>query len=371
MYTLVPSLRFKLLCCFLLLGAVGISFSNPNRFLSLIAAPATDTVNACGTSTILSTTTIPGYSNPIWNDGSTGTSLTVNSSGDYWWQVTGTNIVTNGDFSASTSSSATRGFTSSYTYRSTSYNCSGCCCGVLSIEGTYSITTDPNNIHTNFTSFGDHTSGSGKMLVVNGASTANVTVWTQNITVVPNTDYVFSAWATSVNPQNPAMLQFSINGSPLGGTINPTSVDGNWQYFTTVWNSGTNSGTLPIALVNQNIATNGNDFAIDDIVFAPVYRKNIHVVLNPIPVLALTGPNSACGTYDLSKTIVGYAPTTYTYVFKDSGGNIITPANASAISQSGTYTITEQNKTTGCTSLPVQTTVTISPNPVKPGISSL
>jgi hypothetical protein len=367
MCSLILSRKIKLLCCLLLLGAAGVSFRSTNTIISLITAPSTDTVNVCGTSTTLNTTTVPGYANPTWNDGTAGTSLNVNSSGDYWWQVTGTSVVTNGDFSAATTNSSTRGFTSSYTYRSTSYNCSGCCCGVLSIEGTYSITTDPQNIHTNFTSFGDHTSGTGKMLVVNGASTANVTVWTQNISVVPNTDYVFSAWATSVNPQNPAMLQFSINGVPLGGTINPSSVDGDWQYFTTTWNSGINSGTLPIALVNQNIATNGNDFAIDDIVFAPVYRQNIHVVLHPVPVLALTGPHTACGSYDLTQTIVGYDTSTYNYFFKDSGGNTVTPP----VSQSGTYTITEQNKATGCTSLPVQTTITISPNPVKPGISSL
>ncbi|MES2810299.1 MAG: hypothetical protein V4619_16820, partial [Bacteroidota bacterium] len=110
---------------------------------------------------------------------------------------------------------------------------------------------------------------------------------------------------TSVHPTNPAQLQFSINGSPLGSTINPSTTTGSWQYFTTTWNSGNFSGSLPIALVNQNIATSGNDFAVDDIVFAPVYRKNLFVVFNPVPVLTLNGPNTACGTYDLSKTIVG------------------------------------------------------------------
>ncbi|MES2810300.1 MAG: hypothetical protein V4619_16825, partial [Bacteroidota bacterium] len=129
-----------------------------------------------------------GYNNPIWNNGTAGNSLTVSTGGDYWWQVTGTNAVTNGDFSAATTNSNTRGFTSAYTYKSTSSNCNNCCCGVLSAEGTYTITTNPSTIHTNFSSFGDHTTGSGNMLIVNGAATANTTVWTQNITVQPNTD---------------------------------------------------------------------------------------------------------------------------------------------------------------------------------------
>jgi hypothetical protein len=369
MCALLPLRKINLLFSFLLLGVAGFSFTEINAPFSPLIVVPTDTVTVCGTSTTLNTTTVPGYANPTWNDGSTGTSLTVNSSGDYWWQVTGTNIVVNGNFSAANpNTAANRGFTSSYTYiKNNSSPCGSCCCGILSIEGTYTITTNPRNVHTNFTSMVDHTNGSGNMLVVNGASVANTTVWTQNITVTANTDYVFSTWVASVNPQNPAQLQFSINGSPLGSTINASAVDGVWQYYTTTWNSGSNNGTFPIALVNQNIATNGNDFAVDDIVFAPVYRKNIHVVLNPIPVLALTGPHAACGSYDLTQTIVGYDTGIYNYFFKDSNGNTVTPP----VSQSGTYTITEQNKTTGCTSLPVQTTVTIKPNPPKPGISSL
>jgi hypothetical protein len=97
----------------------------------------------------------------------------------------------------------------------------------------------------------------------------------------------------------------------------------------------------------------------------------VTVTINPIPVLALTSPPAQCGgTYDLTQVIVGgYDPTTYNYVFKDPSGNVITLANAQAITQSGTYTITEQNKITGCTSPPQPTTVTINPNPPKPDIT--
>lgn len=353
---------------FVLLGAIGLSFSGLNASRIFVNAVAADTVQACGTSTVLNTSTVAGYSNPIWNNGSTATSMTVTSSGDYWWQLTGTSVVANGDFSAT--SSTTRGFTSAYAYKSSTSICFLCCCGVLSVEGTYSIDTNPHNLHSNFATMGDHTTGTGNMLIVNGASVANTTVWAENINVQANTDYVFSVWIASVNPQAPAQLQFSIDGVPLGSTITASTTTGVWQYFTTTWNSGTRSGSLPIALVNQNLASSGNDFAVDDIVFAPVYRKNIHVVLNPLPVLNLTGPNSACGTYDLIKTIAGYDPGTYTYVFKDNSGNVISNINATAITQSGTYTITAQNKQTGCTSAPAQTTVTITPNPPKPGIAS-
>src|SRR4051794_28863283 len=96
---MLPRKIKNILFSFLLLGVVGLSFTKFNSPLKLIIAPATDTtVIVCGTSTTLHTKTVTGYSNPTWNNGTTGTSLTVNSSGDYWWQVTGANIVTNGDF---------------------------------------------------------------------------------------------------------------------------------------------------------------------------------------------------------------------------------------------------------------------------------
>lgn len=336
----------------------------PRVLTNLIRPNGTDTtINVCGTSAVLNAQNITGYSNPSWNDGSTGMSKTVTASGTYWWQETGTNVVTNGDFSSGNSS-----FTSSYTYMTTTSSCPTCCCGKLSLEGTYTVGTNPNTYHTNFTSFGDHTSGSGNMLIVNGASTTGVTVWKENIPIIPNTDYVFSVWATSANQASPAILNFSINGSALG-TISLSSAvsDGTWQYFTTTWNSGSTSGTVPIALVNQNTAAGGNDFAVDDIVFAPVYRRNMIVNLNPIPVLSLTGAQSACGGYDLTKTINGYDTSTYTYIFEDNLGNVIT----NAVTQSGTYTIIEQNKVTGCQSAPKTVTITITPPPIKPGITSL
>lgn len=334
----------------------------------LLAQVPTINVSDCGTSTTLTSTTIPGYSNLIWDNGSTASSRTVNSSGAYWWQVTGANVVSNGSFS-----SGNTGFTSQYAYRAVGDGGANGCCGVLSAEGVYAVNTNPRNVHTSFSSFVDHTSGSGGMLIVNGSPINNVTVWAQNITVIANTDYVFSVWVTSASPANPAQLQFSINGSQLGTTIVPAAVaNGTWQYFTTTWNSGSVSGNnIPIALVNKNIVANGNDFAIDDIVFAPVYRQNINVTLNPIPVLTLTATGEDCGAYDLTESIVGYDNVTYEYAFKDSLGNIITPANASAIVQSGVYTITAKNRVTGCTSLPKQTTVTINPNPQKPGISPI
>jgi len=118
-------------------------------------------------------------------------------------------------------------------------------------------------------------------MVVNGASVANVTVWSEAVSVQSNTTYVFSVWAASVTSTSPGILNFSINGVQLGN-ITLTSSLGIWKNFTVRWSSGSNT-TATIGIVNQNTASTGNDFALDDISFAPVCRKNFTVNLYPNP----------------------------------------------------------------------------------------
>jgi len=242
-----------------------------------ITAPTTvctlqdTTISKCATSLTLNVD--PGYTNYTWNNGSTSTSTTVTTSGTYWWETIkyDQNAVVNGDFE--TTPNHYSGFTSSYTKNTTS----------LVAEGTYAVVKNPNSVHPQFAAINDHTKGDGTgyMMVVNGASVANVTVWSENIGVQANTTYVFSIWGTSVNSQSPGTLDFSINGTQLGN-IQLTSTTGQWLNFTVRWNSGSNTSAT-IGIVNQNIASSGNDFALDDIVFAPVCRKNITVNLYPNP----------------------------------------------------------------------------------------
>jgi hypothetical protein len=236
---------------------------------------ADEVVTQCGSSVVLHTD--PGISNWTWLDGSVDVDMTVTHSGQYWYQFIDMtrNTVTNGDFTSGNS-----GFTSDYTY--ISQNGSTGPYGALSAEGYYSTSTSPKNTHTSFAAFGDHTTGSGKMMVLNGSPTINAKVWGQSITVEPNTSYIFSIWAASAHPSNPAKLTFSINGSQLG-IIQLTTTTGLWTNFTVQWTSGS-STTAAIGIVNQNTIASGNDFALDDIVFAPICRKYYDVTLIPNPI---------------------------------------------------------------------------------------
>jgi gliding motility-associated-like protein len=210
---------------------------------------------------------------------STNTLNTVATTGitdiTYYLTISGlfkNNSVVNGNFSAGNT-----GFSSGYVLGT------GGAWGQLTNEGTYAVSTNPQLTHTNFASFGDHTSGTGNMLVVNGSGQANTSVWCQTIAVTPNTVYDFSTWGATCVSSSPGILQFSINGIQLGSPFTLPATTGTWSQFFTTWNSGT-ATSATICIVNQNTATSGNDFALDDIEFRAHCTQTDSVVIRLHPV---------------------------------------------------------------------------------------
>ncbi|WP_374163477.1 hypothetical protein [Arcticibacter sp. MXS-1] len=228
-----------------------------------------ETISKCSSSLELKVDS--GKSGYYWSTGSQSPSITVTQSGTYWWEYVdmSRNAVKNGSFSE-----GKQGFASGYDYRASQPN-------ALFDEGTYAITNDPRSVHNQFATFSDHTNGAGLMMVVNGAVTAGVKVWSQDIVVEPFSTYVFSIWAASTVSMNPGFLKFSINGKSVGD-ISLSSSTGSWKEFKINWSSESNTAAS-IAIVNQRIDQGGNDFALDDIVFAPVCRKtyNVSLFANP------------------------------------------------------------------------------------------
>ncbi len=165
--------------------------------------------------------------------------------------VTGwANLTVNGDFEAGNT-----GFNSGYSYSLTD----------TTPPGTYTVGTDPHNTHGSAASYGDHTTGLGNMLVVNGSTTPGVTVWEQSVAVTPGADYTLSYWVSSWHNNVPARVETLINGVSVGTDIAPLTV-GQWSQVSHVWNAGANS-LATIRFVDNELAYSGNDFAIDDISF--------------------------------------------------------------------------------------------------------
>lgn len=168
-------------------------------------------------------------------------------------------LVVNGNFSQ-----GNQFFTSEYTDSVSVWN-----------GGTYSINTSPQNVHPGFSACNDHTTGSSQMMVVNGASTANVVIWEQTIPVTPNTEYEYSTWVINAlaNAVNLPELQFSINDQLIGPVFTSSPLVCEWTQFFTTWHSDT-STTATIKIINQSVYSVGNDFAIDDISFKAICRAS-------------------------------------------------------------------------------------------------
>ncbi len=209
---------------------------------------------------------------------SVNTTYTLNA------QVTGTNLVVNGDFSAGNS-----GFSSDYIHAFPNLT-----------EAQYWVGSNPSSWNGALNNCGDHTSGTGNMMTVNGSPVQGARIWSQTISVLPNTNYVFSTWLQSLNNVNAASLQFSINHVNLGNSIIAGSTACEWNEFSARWNSGMNT-TAVITIVNNNTLAAGNDFALDDIFFGTVSTKtdSFTITLSGLcDTIALDGPDKICSPAD-------------------------------------------------------------------------
>jgi hypothetical protein len=157
------------------------------------------------------------------------------------------NLIGNGDFEA-----GDVGFTSDYQSAAMDGG-----------PGFYSVVTDPRNFNIDATSYGDHTSGSGFMLAVDGAMMPDQVVWSETVSVTPNTRYTFAIWVSSWYPLSPAELDFRFNDQSIGTFTAPQHA-GVWREFETAWTSGSDPSVM-IRIIDNNTQFSGNDFALDDI----------------------------------------------------------------------------------------------------------
>jgi PKD repeat protein len=194
-------------------------------FGSTIQLLATPSLNFCWSpSNYLSN---PALSNPT-------TSTPQNNTYYYNTEIRGNNLIKNSDFGQ-----GNIGFISDYLYSPLT--------GVP--EGVYYVGDDILLWHPTMKPCKDHTTGNGKMLLVNGATIADVTVWEETVTVQPNTNYEFSTWLQHITSVNPAKLQFSINGIPIGYIFQANINSCIWDRFYTTWNSGNNNSAV-ISIIN-------------------------------------------------------------------------------------------------------------------------
>ena len=189
----------------------------------------------------------------------------------------------NGDFEAGFT-----GFSSSYGFSP----------GNIFPAASFDVTSNPRNAHGSAASYGDHTTGGGLMMAVNGAAAPGVDVWAVQVPVLPGTEYRFTAWVSSWFPQSPAVLDFLVNDVSVG-IFTASSATGLWQPFTATWNSEGESQAV-LRVVDLNTAPFGNDFALDDLSFVPLGGEDAVAALR-----VGSGAKNCDGEYELPIEVEG------------------------------------------------------------------
>jgi gliding motility-associated-like protein len=152
-------------------------------------------------------------------------------------------------------------------------------------EGEYFVGANPHGWNQSMLPCGDHTSGNGNMMMVNSSPVAGVNIWTQKVDVQLNTDYILCSWLQSITSSNVAVLQFFINGVPLGNAVTAGATCA-WQQLQRTWYSDSSTVAI-ISVVNQNTLLWSNDFALDDISFIPItiLRDSVTITVNSNPMV--------------------------------------------------------------------------------------
>lgn len=297
------------------------------------------------------TETVPSGSNPTVSP-TTNTTYTVNST-----TTSSDNLIYNGDFFL-----GNIGFTSDYTYYAVNSS---------NLQKAYGVVTNPNAWELGFATCGDRTTGTGNMMVVDGSTSngGNDKVWCQTVPVTPGQNYTFSYWKQTVALPSPAVIDVVINGVSLGTDSAPNTLCSTsptpWIEKTHSWNSGV-STTAEICLYNRNIASSGNDFALDNLTFSrsstcvlPPASVTVNVTTNV--TLQINDPAAVClpGTVDITTAAVTAGSTAGLVLsYWTDAAATIPLANPSAINISGIYYI---KGTSGTCSVIRPVTVTLTP----------
>lgn len=251
------------------------------------------------------------------------------------------NLITNGDFEQGNGI----GFTSNYNYI-TAPN---------SAQKNYGIVNSPISINGGFSNACvDHTSGTGKMMVVDGSFSNQDKIWEQSpgggISIVQGKKYIFSYWIQTVSTGgNLADIEVRFNNTVLvpvsGSTVAPSSVCG-WSKVTYEWTA--TGGTAQIWLYDKTTTAIGNDFALDDL--------SLTAIPDPLSINYGVINPSCPGTNDGYITVYA-AGGTPPYTYSLNGGSFTSSNIFSGLGASANNFVSVQDA-----ALP--TAATVSTNPI-------
>ncbi len=250
--------------------------------------------------------------------------------------LSGINLIVNGNFESGNSN-----FYSQYIYGS-------------DVAGKYLITNNPKEFYNGFAACGDHTTGWGNMMVLDGSALPNQKVWCQEIEVTQNTTYAFSAWFQNVCATclwGEPIIDFRANGESLG--IVQKSGDGCiWEKFSSYWNSGNNL-TAEFCLFTHELDPIGNDFAIDDIevLASCIMTDEVEVKFDDISAdFEFSSLTCDVSEVNLFSKPTGTDISNVSYSWSSTDGRIIQGQNSAMplVQGDGVYNLIITNENTSC-----------------------
>ncbi len=215
----------------------------------------------------------------------------------------GINPLINFDFE-----SGNTNFTTSYSPNNatatctTGANCNGqYLCGQGYAIGNSATPCNPTwsaNIH-------DHTTGVGKMMLIDFPASGSQDIWCQNINLLAGTNYCFGAYYINLMPlgntTGEPTFEYTLNGTTVATTPAIPATE-QWEFSGFDFNSGL-GGNVTLCIRNANAGAIGFDAAIDDInlreitmgtppvlandnlvLCAGVTSKTVNVVINDVAV---------------------------------------------------------------------------------------
>ncbi len=281
----------------------------------------------------------------LWNTGSTGTSLSITSSGTFSY------IVDLGNGCADTSANTIVTVNPNPTPLITAS-------GPVSFCQGGSVTLNSNYNNGNLWSSGANTSSIN--VIASGTFTITVTDANGCSGVSPSVN-------VTVNPI-PAAPVITPSGATTfcqGGSVNLSS-----NYPTgNLWSTGANTSSI-------NVVSSGNyTVSYTDGNGCTSPSSNIQITVNPVPTASIgAAPNAICLINSTTITYVGSASAGASYNWNFGGGNIISgtgqgPYNIN-FSSAGNYTVTLTVTELGCTSNAASTSITVYGTPISPFILS-
>jgi gliding motility-associated-like protein len=181
-------------------------------------------------------------------------------------------------------SSGNTGFGTQYIYNATS----------IWNEGTYAVGPNPNAVHPNFSSWGDHTTGTGNYMIINGSTNGIKTIWSQTVALPAGSNATLSLWMLTL--ATPAgQFRVKINGTVMGSNQTTPASVGVWGNYTFPFVVNA-SGSVVVLIESVSTLLAGNDFGLDDIQFSYNCTASATLQVEPYPVPVAKGvPSDTLG----------------------------------------------------------------------------